>query len=81
MVKPPIVLPLPGLALVKNSTDVKQTKELLPSALSRETPQPASQANAESPQPLWLALVFPQLALETSFKQQQNAALSPYIQQ
>ena len=35
-------------------------------ALSRpsEVPQPASQAEADIPQPLWLALVFPKLALE-----------------
>ena len=36
----------------------------LPFPLPPEVPQPASQAKAEIPQPLWLALVFPKLALE-----------------
>jgi protein ImuB len=69
MVKPPVVLPLPGLSLAKG-LDTK----LLPSALSTETHQPASQARADYPQPLWLALVFPQLALETRFGQQADLA-------
>jgi len=64
MVKSPVVLPLPGLANTK----------LLPSALSTETLQPASQAKAEYPQPLWLALVFPQLALEVYLGEQKNIA-------
>ena len=71
MAKPPVVLPLPGLSQTKGlSTDT----ELLPSALLLETPQPASQAKAEFPQPLWLALVFPQLALEVYVGEQQNIA-------
>ena len=69
MAKSPVVLPLPGLSLVKG-LDTK----LLPSALSTETHQPASQAKADYPQPLWLALVFPQLALEVRFGQQPERA-------
>ena len=34
--------------------------------------QPASQAEAETPQPLWLALVFPKLALEVHDKQRRD---------
>ena len=36
----------------------------LPFPLPPEAPQPASQVEAEIPQPLWLALVLPKLALE-----------------
>jgi len=62
MVKSPVVLPLPGLA----------TTKLLPSALLNETLQPASQVRADYPRPLWLALVFPQLALEVYVGDQKN---------
>ena len=36
----------------------------LPLSSPSEVPQPSSQAEAEIPQPLWLALAFPKLALE-----------------
>ena len=36
----------------------------LPLSLPSAAPQPASQAEAGTPQPLWLALVFPRLAIE-----------------
>ena len=55
MAKFPVVLPLPGLSLAKGLPT-----KVLPS----DVPQTASQAKAATPQPLWLALVFPRLALE-----------------
>jgi protein ImuB len=55
MAKSPVVLPLPGLSL---------TKGLPTKVFPSEAPQLASQAEVETPQPLWLALVFPKLALE-----------------
>ena len=42
----------------------------LPLSFPPEVPQPASQAKAETPQSLWLALVFPKLALEVHDHQQ-----------
>jgi len=58
MAKSPVVLPLPGLLPAK----------VLPS----EVPQLASQAEAETPQSLWLALVFPKLALEVHGDQRRD---------
>ncbi|MCI0505149.1 MAG: DNA polymerase Y family protein [Gammaproteobacteria bacterium] len=58
MTKSPVVLPLPGLLPPK----------VLPSAV----PQTASQAEAATPQPLWLALVFSRLALEVHNTQHHN---------
>ena len=66
MAKSPVVLPLPGLKVLPD--------KLLPSTLASKAPQPASQARADYPQPLWLALVFPQLALEVRFGQQPDLA-------
>ncbi|MDX1811060.1 MAG: DNA polymerase Y family protein, partial [Gammaproteobacteria bacterium] len=59
MAKSPVVLPLPGLLNTK----------VLPSAV----PQSTSQAEAATPQPLWLALVFPRLALEVHDGQHHNS--------
>jgi protein ImuB len=42
----------------------------LPLSLPSAVPQTASQAEAATPQPLWLALVFPRLALEVHADQQ-----------
>ena len=58
MTKSPVVLPLPGLLPAK----------VLPSAAL----QTASQAEAATPQPLWLALVFPKLALEVHDNRHHN---------
>ena len=70
MAKSPVVLPLPGLSLTKGQlTKISPAKEL-PS----KTVQAASQAKTQSPQPLWLALVFPQLALEAYLGEQQDIA-------
>lgn len=44
----------------------------LPLSLPPEVPQPASQAEADVPQPLWLALVFPKLALEVHDDQRRD---------
>ena len=44
----------------------------LPLSPPSEVPQPASQAKAEIPQPLWLALVFPKLALEAHDDQRRD---------
>jgi len=63
MAKSPVVLPLPGLSLTKGLT-----AKVLPS----DVPQTASQAKAATPQPLWLALVFPRLALEVHDDQQRD---------
>jgi protein ImuB len=59
MAKSPVVLPLPFCSSQSSPS---------------QTPQPASQAKAESPQLLWLALVFPQLALEIHMGSQQDIA-------
>ena len=63
MAKPPVVLPLPGLSLAKGLPE-----KVLPSAV----PQTTSQAEAATPQPLWLALVFPRLALEVHDDQRRD---------
>ncbi|WP_455201427.1 Y-family DNA polymerase [Kaarinaea lacus] len=44
----------------------------LPLSYPSEAPQLASQAEAETPQPLWLALVFPKLVLEVHDDPQRN---------
>jgi protein ImuB len=44
----------------------------LPLSLPPEVPQPASRAEAVNPQPLWLALVFPKLALEVHDDQRRD---------
>ncbi len=44
----------------------------LPLSLPSEVPPPASQAEAVTPQPLWLALAFPQLALEVHDEQRRE---------
>ncbi|WP_455207337.1 Y-family DNA polymerase [Kaarinaea lacus] len=58
MAKSPVVLPLTGLLPAK----------VLPS----DVLQTASQAEAATPQPLWLALVFPKLALEVHDDQRRD---------
>lgn len=44
----------------------------LPLSFPPEVPPPTSQAKAETPQPLWLALAFPKLALEAHDGQQRD---------
>ena len=65
MAKFPVVLPLPGL--LSAAEDTSQT-------LSTPTRVPPAQDNAQLPQQLWLALVFPQLGLEVYLGEQQHIA-------